>query len=476
MRPVALRSGSPTRTFESIYRRHVEDVYRYTLALLDRPADAEDATQTTFLNAYRALEQGERPRDSRAWLRAIALNVCREHYRRASRRPDEISLDDDAGELVLDPPTPAIGDVVRGLSQLPFNQRAALVMREFEGHSLAEIATALDVSASAVEALLFRARRGLREQLEGTLDCAEAEQAISRQLDGALPRGERGPLRAHLRQCPDCASLARRLRAQRSAIKSLAVIPLPASLKLGQLFGGGAAASAPAGAAATAAAGGSVGGPLLSSLAGSVVAKLAVATVIGATAVGVGYASLANKTSRPAAHTRSASNAEPHGAPGGAHVELSGRGAPARTTSRVLLAAPRKIAARSAPRRLSRRVATVAGTGSTRSGASASASASVPHVAPGNGHVSGTGVRAHGHRSPARTKAAPGTHAGGGGVGGSGGGGGGHPQPKPHKSHPTQSQGSKPQPPPTSATTTTSPPNPPNHGVGSGNGNGNGKH
>jgi RNA polymerase sigma factor (sigma-70 family) len=300
---VALRrSGSPERALDSLYRRHAADIYRYNLAMLDREADAEDATQTTFLNAYRALERGERPRDGGGWLRAIALNVCREHYRRASRRPDEVSLDDDPGDLVQDPPTPEIGDVVRGLSHLPFNQRAALVMREFEGRSLADISVALGVSVSAVETLLFRARRSLREQLEGTLSCAEAERAISAQLDGALPRNERGSLRAHLRECSDCASLARRLRAQRSAIRSLALIPLPASLKL---FAGGSGASAPAGAAGAAvpaAAGASASGSsLVAALGGSLAAKIAIAAAAGATAIGVGYVSLSHKSASPSA-------------------------------------------------------------------------------------------------------------------------------------------------------------------------------
>ena len=88
-------------------------------------------------------------------------------------------------------------------------------MRELEGRSLAEIAVTLRVSVSAVEALHFRARRSLREQLEEKLTCGEAELAISRQLDGALPRSERGRLRAHLRECRDCAALARRVMAQR---------------------------------------------------------------------------------------------------------------------------------------------------------------------------------------------------------------------------------------------------------------------
>src|SRR5262249_55564477 len=123
---------------------------------------------------------------------------------------------------------------------LPFNQRSALVMRELEGRSYPEIAEILGVSVSAIETLIFRARRALREQLEGSLTCSEAELALSRQLDGRLARADRGQLRAPPRACRECARLARRLRAQRAAWSGLGAIPLPASL--GSLFGGGAAA------------------------------------------------------------------------------------------------------------------------------------------------------------------------------------------------------------------------------------------
>lgn len=283
----ALRKSSPERTFESLYKRHVKDVYRYSRALLPRQADAEDATQTTFMNAYRALERGERPRDAGKWLRAIALNVCREHHRRAGRRPAEVPLEEDPAELVLDPPTPTIRDIVQGLSQLPFNQRAAIVMREFEGRSVAEVGKALHLTPSAVEALLFRARRALREQIDDQLTCGEAEQAISRQLDRALPRRERGPLRAHLRSCTECAALARRLRAQRSAVRSLALLPIPATLKLSRWLKGGAATASAAGAG-----GSTSGGSLIAGLIGSAAAKVAVLTVVGAAAAGVGYESL----------------------------------------------------------------------------------------------------------------------------------------------------------------------------------------
>src|SRR5258708_25286292 len=235
MSPSLMSRRSPERTVESLYRDYAADVYRYALAVLGSAADAEDVTQATFLNAFRAIERGEHPRQPGAWLRVIAHNLCLQQFRQLSRRPQQVELDEDAGELVADEQTPTIEDLMRGLKQVPFNQRAALVMREFEGRPVAEIAEILGVSTAAVETLLFRARRSLREQLEQSLTCIEAERAISRQLDGLLPRSERGALRAHLRKCKDCASHARRLRAQRSSMRSLAVVPLPAALAWSQI-------------------------------------------------------------------------------------------------------------------------------------------------------------------------------------------------------------------------------------------------
>jgi RNA polymerase sigma factor (sigma-70 family) len=241
MTPVLAPRVRPDRSFERLYRRYVGDVYRYALAVMRNEADAEDVTQTTFMNAYRAFQRGERPEKPQNWLIAIAHNVCRQRFRQSARRPSEVSFDDDiADRLVDDDDTPTGEDIRRALGHLAFNQRAALVMRELEGRSYAEIAEILDLSTSAVETLIFRARRALREQLETALTCGEAELAISRQLDGRLSRNEKGALRAHLRQCTECSSFARRQRAQRSALRSLAAVPLPASLS--SLFGGGSTA------------------------------------------------------------------------------------------------------------------------------------------------------------------------------------------------------------------------------------------
>src|SRR5215207_6395831 len=103
-------------------------------------------------------------------------------------------------------------------------------MRELEGRSYAEIGAILDLSLSAVETLLFRARRALREQLEGAPTCGEAEATLSKRLDGRLAATEQRALRAHLRECPECAVLERRHRARRTAVKGLGVVQLPPSL------------------------------------------------------------------------------------------------------------------------------------------------------------------------------------------------------------------------------------------------------
>ena len=216
--------------FERLYRRHVREVYRYASAVLGNPADAEDVTQTAFLNAYRAFQSGTRPDEPLNWLIAITHNVCRQRFREGSRRPREVGLDP---EIALEPAEDErfqCEDILRAFSQLSLNQRAVLAMRELEGRSYAEIGSVLGMTKAAVETLIFRARRSFREQLEGALTCSEAERAISLQLDGMLPRGERGSLRAHLRACLECASLARRYRAQRSAFKGIGLVPLPPSL------------------------------------------------------------------------------------------------------------------------------------------------------------------------------------------------------------------------------------------------------
>ena len=201
-------------------------------------------TQTTFLNAYRSFERGKQPSSTDNWLIGIAHKLCDQRARQEARL-EKVPYEDQTEEALPENDGPSSNDVRGALCRLPFDQRAALIMREVEGHSYEELAVTLGVTRGRVETLLFRARRALREELEGALTCHLAERAISRRLDGLLCRAERRQLRGHLRSCDDCARFAHSQRVQRVALRALANVRLPESLasffaegpQLGQLSG-----------------------------------------------------------------------------------------------------------------------------------------------------------------------------------------------------------------------------------------------
>jgi RNA polymerase sigma factor (sigma-70 family) len=217
---------------DELYREHVGNVYRYTYAVLGNHADAEDVTQTTFVNALRALERGETPDDPSRWLIVIAHNLVRQRWRQAAARPTLVELEPDVPDATGEEAAHELEELVRALQRIPETQREALVMRELEGRSYREIALVLGLSTSALETLLFRARRSLADELENVVTCQNAELAISKRLDGRLSRKERRRLEEHLTDCPDCARLAAMESRQRKALKGLALLPLPIGLAL----------------------------------------------------------------------------------------------------------------------------------------------------------------------------------------------------------------------------------------------------
>jgi RNA polymerase sigma factor (sigma-70 family) len=301
---------------DDLYRRHVGDVYRYTYAVLGNHADAEDVTQTTFVNALRALERGDQPRDPSNWLLAISHNIVRQRWRQAAVRPTEVELVTDVPDESTEPDV-ELDELVRALQRIPPAQREALVMRELEGRSYNEISEVLGLTISALETLLFRARRSLAEELENIVTCQSAELAMSKQLDGRLSRKERRRLDEHLAECDACAKLAETQRRQRRAFKGLAVLPIPVGLALFKgvptasaatlptigigapasgtgvgatgVGAGGTGAGAAGAGGATAAAGSAVTG---GSILGGAVAKVAAVVIAGTVATGVGYEGL----------------------------------------------------------------------------------------------------------------------------------------------------------------------------------------
>ena len=268
---------------DELYRVHAAEVFRYAYAVLGNRADAEDITQTTFMNALRALERGDRPRKPTNWLITIAHNLIRQRFRQQQARPLEVELDLDVVATEDADDGPSIDDLVRALQRIPPTQRQALVLRELEGRSYAEIGELLDVSQSALEALIFRARRSLADELENLVTCDRAELALTRTADGRIGRKERRRLLAHIDECASCARVAARSIKYRRAFKALAILPLPFSLTLFKGAPSAAAAGLPTiGAGTAAGTSAAVGG-------GAVATKIAVGLAAVAVAGGAGY-------------------------------------------------------------------------------------------------------------------------------------------------------------------------------------------
>jgi RNA polymerase sigma-70 factor (ECF subfamily) len=155
----------------TLYERYGNRIFRYCLQRLYSVEEAEDAAQTAFLYAFVGLRRGVEPEFEVAWLYKIAENVCRTRLRARARR-GRFETAGDLFELldVVPAAEPTSSDQIEALPEIlagmPPSQRRALLLREVQGLSYREIAEQLRTSVSAVETLLFRARRSCARELD----------------------------------------------------------------------------------------------------------------------------------------------------------------------------------------------------------------------------------------------------------------------------------------------------------------------
>ena len=168
----------------ALYEQYGSQLFRYCLHQLGSREEAEDAVQSTFLNAFRGIKRGVVPELESAWLFKIAHNVCLSRRRTSWRRGRiESPTDFDVVEELTPAPSRR-ADELMGLQdvleQMPENQRRAILLREWQGLSYREIGEELELSQAAVETLIFRARRSLAAGLEQP---PEAKRRLARGTD-----------------------------------------------------------------------------------------------------------------------------------------------------------------------------------------------------------------------------------------------------------------------------------------------------
>jgi len=143
-------------SFRELYRVHTPALYRFAVLRVGRDA-AEDVVQETWLRAARGLAAFRWQASLRTWLTGIALNLCREHYRRGMGL---VALSDAGADGQR---TAGGAELRQAISTLPDRYREVLLLHDVEGHTHAEIGTLLDISPGTSKSQLHHARRRLRQ-------------------------------------------------------------------------------------------------------------------------------------------------------------------------------------------------------------------------------------------------------------------------------------------------------------------------
>ncbi len=164
--------GGERDLFRALVERYERRVYAVALRILGDRHDAEDASQETFVRAFRALEGFDATRAFVSWLLAIATNVARRHLQRR-RRPAPLAEGDAAwaGDTTSEGEREESAAVLRTavaecLGRLSEPKRRALVLLHRDRRSYAEIAAIMDVPIGTVKTAIHRARVELREMLQ----------------------------------------------------------------------------------------------------------------------------------------------------------------------------------------------------------------------------------------------------------------------------------------------------------------------
>ena len=164
-----LRDGDKLAFREPADHRHTPRLYAFTLRLLGgAEAEAEDVVQETWLRATGALADFRWGSKLETWLTGIALNLCRETFRRRSRRGETPWWD---GAAPARPPGRHEDrvDLERAIAALPDGYRAVLVLHDVEGFTHEQIGAQLGITAGTSKSQLYHARRAVRAALAPTL-------------------------------------------------------------------------------------------------------------------------------------------------------------------------------------------------------------------------------------------------------------------------------------------------------------------
>jgi len=156
--------------FEQIIVRYERRVLSLAWRLLGRPEDAQDASQEVFLRAFRYLHRFDRRRPFEPWLMKMTVNVCHDLGKTRQQHPNA-EIDPDALRGKSDPHADLHSEeqkkmLYEALQELPEKERAAVVLRDIEGFSTAEVAEILGSSEPTVRSQISNARVKIKKAVK----------------------------------------------------------------------------------------------------------------------------------------------------------------------------------------------------------------------------------------------------------------------------------------------------------------------
>jgi len=159
------------RAFELLVTRYQKQALRAAQRFIYDRLEAEDLAQEAFLIVFRKANKYEAKASFKTWFFTILLNLCRNAVKK--KKPVYVNFDSPEIEITGSQNPAGQFDhqqlqqtLAKAILKLPENQRAAFILCHYENFSYAETARSLGVSVKAVESLLVRAKRQLREELE----------------------------------------------------------------------------------------------------------------------------------------------------------------------------------------------------------------------------------------------------------------------------------------------------------------------
>jgi RNA polymerase sigma-70 factor (ECF subfamily) len=168
------------KSFDILVIKYQHKIIQLVNRYIRDPHEAQDVAQDTFIKAYRALPSFRGESAFYTWIYRIAINTAKNHIASRARRPSDDDIDVESAEQfetatgLKDNETPEgvvlteeLAKVIQqALDELPDELREAITLREFDGLSYDEIATAMNCPVGTVRSRIFRAREAIDRKMK----------------------------------------------------------------------------------------------------------------------------------------------------------------------------------------------------------------------------------------------------------------------------------------------------------------------